>query len=637
MKLKLTLLMLAFCGILNAQVPGWGWAKKQSGGGTANDQAYTISIDNNANVYVSGAFSSSTLTFGGTTLSNPASPNQSVFLVKYDPSGNVLWARNFNAMNGSNVNYLCNDAAGNVYVTGYFASSSISFGSISLTNANAPNQDVFIVKYDPLGNVLWAKRAGGNYGDFGLAVACDPQGNVCMSGYFKSPSIVFGTFTLNNYSTPYGNSFLVKYDESGNVLWAKTATNTNSSNSMNYIWVDNVGNIYGKGHFQDTKVTYGSVSVFNTSAPNQDIYLFKFDGSGNVIWGKSAGSADHDYGLSLTVDPAGNSFIGGYFKSNSISFGSFSLSNTSAPSLDLFLVKYNSSGSVMWVKGASGSSNNDVINSIYSDKDGNVYATGYFQSPSITFGSITLLNSGSSNQDLFFVKYNNDGIVQWARSIGGSGNEIGNYVLSDLYGDVFLAGQFSSPSITMGATTLTNSGTGTSDFFIAKLFSNPISTISGKLSYDNSPLNSPLTCSKVYLKTSGGTLVDSADTDQNGDYLFDSVTNGNYILTAKTNMAWGGVNATDAMSIIRHFAGFITLSGLRLKAGDINNNNYLNASDAYYTVLRFNQVKNMFLIPDWLFETPALVVNGPASFTVNISGICAGDVNASFIPPVCGN
>lgn len=72
-------------------------------------------------------------------------------------------------------------------------------------------------------NYFWARSAGGNGMDNGQSVATDAGGNTIVTGYFTSPSIIFGTITLTNPNNlGYADFFLVKYDAGGNVLWAKT-------------------------------------------------------------------------------------------------------------------------------------------------------------------------------------------------------------------------------------------------------------------------------------------------------------------------------------------------------------------------------------------------------------------------------
>lgn len=162
------------------------------------------------------------------------------------------------------------------------------------------------------------------------------------------------------------------------------------------------------------------------------------------------------------------------------------------------------------------------------------------------------------------------------------------------------------------------------------------SSISGTLTYDNAPVNSPICGSKVYLKTNVGVMVDSSVTCQSGSYYFCNVPNGDYILSAQTSIVPGSINGTDALMVLKHFTQVITLTGLRFKAGDVNNTGIINTLDALLIVQHYVQMISTFPAGDWVFEEPQVNITGTSDHVVNFKGICVGDVNGSFIPPYCG-
>lgn len=212
-----------FSILLNAQTPNWLWAK--TAGNTSNDIANSVAVDASGNSYIAGAFLSPTITFGSTTLTNNGADD--IFLAKYDASGNVLWARSAGGTNHDYANSVAVDPSGNVYVAGYFTSDTIIFGSYTLINTdNTTNStsDLFLVKYNSSGNVLWAKSAAGLNNDEAASVSVDASGNAYITGYFSSYTLSFGTITLTNTDTiNYTDDiFIAKYNTSGNVLWAKS-------------------------------------------------------------------------------------------------------------------------------------------------------------------------------------------------------------------------------------------------------------------------------------------------------------------------------------------------------------------------------------------------------------------------------
>ncbi len=458
MKKSISLLaVISFICLLSStsysQSPNWLWAKNAVG--TGWDDGYSVAVDASGNAYVTGFYLSPTITFGNFTLTNAGAD---IFLVKYDAIGNVLWAKNGGGTTNDRGVSVAVDASGNAYVTGYFNSSTITFGTYTLTNAGS--YDIFLVKYDSSGNVLWAKSAGGTSSDDGASVAVDASGNSYVTGAFSSDTITFGSYTLTNASGT--EIFLVKYDVSGNVVWATSTTGT-SLDRGNSIANDATGNVYITGYFESPAIAFGSYILNNTDG--SDIFLAKYDGNGNVIWATNAMGTSWDVGRSVAVDASGNAYVTGNFESPSITFGSFTLTN--AGFYDIFLVKYDSAGNVIWAKSSEGT-DLDEGNSVAVDAVGNSYVTGAFSSPAITFGSFTLTNTSAPNFDMFLIKYDGSGNVQWATSAGGTDGDGGNSITVDVSGNSIVTGSFNSSTITFGSYFLTNTSAGVGDIFLAK-------------------------------------------------------------------------------------------------------------------------------------------------------------------------
>ncbi len=458
MKKSISLLaVISFICLLSStsysQSPNWLWAKNAVG--TGWDDGYSVAVDASGNAYVTGFYLSPTITFGNFTLTNAGAD---IFLVKYDAIGNVLWAKNGGGTTNDRGVSVAVDASGNAYVTGYFNSSTITFGTYTLTNAGS--YDIFLVKYDSSGNVLWAKSAGGTSSDDGASVAVDASGNSYVTGAFSSDTITFGSYTLTNASGT--DIFLVKYDVSGNVVWATSTTGT-SLDRGNSIANDATGNVYITGYFESPAIAFGSYILNNTDG--SDIFLAKYDGNGNVIWATNAMGTSWDVGRSVAVDASGNAYVTGNFESPSITFGSFTLTN--AGFYDIFLVKYDSAGNVIWAKSSEGT-DLDEGNSVAVDAVGNSYVTGAFSSPAITFGSFTLTNTSAPNFDMFLIKYDGSGNVQWATSAGGTDGDGGNSITVDVSGNSIVTGSFNSSTITFGSYFLTNTSAGVGDIFLAK-------------------------------------------------------------------------------------------------------------------------------------------------------------------------
>ncbi|MBK7855604.1 MAG: hypothetical protein IPJ79_12505 [Bacteroidetes bacterium] len=159
------------------------------------------------------------MNFGSTTLNNLNPGYEDLFLTKYDRNGNLLWTKSAGGMFRDFAYSIVHDGNGFIYLTGTFQGPSISFDTITLAHNGGIDQDFFLVKYDENGNVIWANGGGGMNSEISNSIATDNNGNVLIAGYFNSPSLSIGSFTL----TTNGDCdiFVLKYNNNGNLIWAK--------------------------------------------------------------------------------------------------------------------------------------------------------------------------------------------------------------------------------------------------------------------------------------------------------------------------------------------------------------------------------------------------------------------------------
>jgi hypothetical protein len=465
MRTQLIILSLLGCVILDAQAPGWRWGRNVAGSGT--DQALATACDATGHVFVAGWYKSPSLTFTSNTLVNADNTGSSedIFLAKYDSTGTVLWARSAGGTGDDEATAITTDSAGRTIVAGYFGSSSIVFGATTLTNPSM-DAEIFIACYDAAGNVAWAKRFGSTGTDLAYGVATDKHGNIYMTGYFDGP-VTFGSVTLN--STGFLDPYLVKLDPSGNVLWAKQGAGVESDAGVS-VAVDTSGNCYLAGWFYSATISFGSFSVFNTDNSNTsvDVFLVKYDASGTALWARSGGGNGYDeYTQSVSVDDAGDAYVAGYFYSPFATYSANTIVNSdnSGSTVDVFLVKYSSTGNFSWVRNAGGGTANDLPGGATTDGHGHLLVAGGFGSPSISFGTYTLTSSGGNA--LFLASYDAGGNVLLAQAADGNGTEGASSIASDSAGNVYIAGGFYSSTLTFGADVLSNSGMG--DVLLARI------------------------------------------------------------------------------------------------------------------------------------------------------------------------
>jgi len=203
---------------------------------------------------------------------------------------------------------ICTDASGNMYMVGEY-NDSITFGSTVLRSSIY--KSAFLVKYNASGAILWAKRfTGTNSGITAAKVRCDNAGNLYVAGTF------FGIAKYDTVSTTIGvaggttDIFISKINASnGALVWLKSVGSTNGNDVVNSIAVDGSNNLYMAGQYSGTcsfgnGVTITSV-VHPTMGSSLDCYTVKFNSSGVAQWAKSGGSYNDDQAFAIAVDAAG--------------------------------------------------------------------------------------------------------------------------------------------------------------------------------------------------------------------------------------------------------------------------------------------------------------------------------------------
>ena len=456
-------MLFGFSSLL-AQAPTWQLAF--SAGYNGNESVSAIATDATGNTYITGSYTSSYINFGTFSLLNSFSGTSDIFLVKIDPTGAVVWAKTFGGADGDQGNGLAVDASGNVLLTGWFASSSITFSATVLNNVGTASSDLFIAKYDSDGNLIWAKGIGGSGNDRGYAVSCDANSNVFVTGWYTSATINFGTGNLTNAGSATNDMFVVKYDASGATLWAKTIGGS-AADGARACANDASGNTYVLGSFSSSSINFGTGTLTNASSGTYDLFLAKYDPTGTVVWSTKVGGIYDEMGNAIAIS-GNNIYLTGSFSSPNVTFGSLPvLTNVSAGTSDVFLASYSSTGVANWSK-ASGGADSDEAKCICVDASGNAFISGSFISSSMTFGTNTLTNSAAGTKDMFVASFDNSGNSAWALQVGSYSEEVGNGISNSSNSTVIhLGGMFNSSSVSFGSSNVYK-GCG-DDVFYAKL------------------------------------------------------------------------------------------------------------------------------------------------------------------------
>jgi len=382
------------------------WVARYNGPIDSIDEAYSIAVDNSGNVYVTGRS-------GGIGITKDYAT------IKYNSSGVQQWVARYNGPgNGRDDAYsIAVDNSGNSYVTGFSTGLGTSY-------------DYATIKYNSAGTQIWVARYNGpgNGNDFAYSIVVDNSGNVYVTGG-----------SLGNV-TSYLEYATVKYNSAGVQLWVGRYSSTSNFGAVaKSIALDDQGNVYVTGFSYASGSDYDFATVkYNPVGAQQWAVRYNgtgnytdyansiaVDGTGNVyITGESSasglGSADYTTikynssgiqqwisrlsegsGQSIAVNDSGNVYVTGTFYGDTGNV------------LDYGTIKYNSNGEQLWFVSYNGPGNiGDYGKSLALDKSGNVYVTG----STYVFGT-----SGSSN-NYATIKYNSQGIQQWAAVYDGPGN-----------------------------------------------------------------------------------------------------------------------------------------------------------------------------------------------------------------------
>jgi hypothetical protein len=416
-------------------------------GGAGNEEARSMALDRNGNIYSTGYFTGTVDFDPGEGVVNLTSLGlNDIFILKLNAAGNFLWVKRLGGAESEAAATIAIDRDGNVVISGNFKGTVDSDPGEGVENlTSVGDDDVLVAKLDSSGNYLWAKSFGGTGRDSGLFVAVNIDGNICITGIFSNTVDTDPGIQISNLTSMGGlDVFVAKFDSSGNHLWSngRGGSGTEVGQSVAF---DSGGNVYSVGYFNQTVDFDPSDSVANlVSLGGNEVFISKFDSAGAFLWAKRIGNNGADGGASVAFDSTGNLLVTGYF-TGQVDFdpngGVVNL--TSVVNSENFISKFDPSGNLLWANRIGGSGADRGIN-IAVDSDGNIFSTGFFNG-TVDFDSservVNLTSSGGS--DIFISKFNASGNLLWVKRIGGSGADRGINIAVDVLGNSYTSGYFS--------------------------------------------------------------------------------------------------------------------------------------------------------------------------------------------------
>lgn len=430
----------------------WG---KVIGGATVSPMDFNaLVIDNAGNLFIRGNCRNYTDFDPSTGTAVISSFLGTGFLAKYDASGNYQWVNVIPQSSSTTTQSLAIDNAGNVVLTGVFASA-FDFDPSSAATVLTPTGfiDIFIVKYSTSGTYIFAKQLGGSTSSdvgAGRAITTDNSNNIYLTGTFQGTTDFDPSSTVNNVTTNGGEDlFFAKYTSNGDFSWVKnigTNSGYTEKQAANAIKTDNLGNIYLAGYYTYTTDFDPSTNVANLiddGVLRQNIFLAKYEAAtGNYVWAKAMGgnTTIEEEAKDMIFDGSGNVIITGVF-GNLADFdpsaATFSLTNQR-----IFLAKYDVSGNFIWAKSIGGYEGS----SLALDNSGNIILSGNFTGTVDFDPSASTYNITTTSTIIFLSKFTTVGNFVYAFTASkpdpAGGGDGGLIVRLDNAGNTYLTANF---------------------------------------------------------------------------------------------------------------------------------------------------------------------------------------------------
>ena len=440
------LIGLSFC-VMQMQAQIVDITDQKTMGGSLSEGAYNLDATSDGGLIAAG------YTYSGISgiKTDGNYGNSDYWVVKTDAAGNIEWQKTYGGSDYDQLETVAQTLDGG-YILGGYSVSGIS--GIKTENNHASSIDIWIIKLDATGNIVWQNTIGGNSSDYLGSIENTSDGGYIVGAY--SYSDISGDKTENHVGD--ADYWILKLNAAGNIVWQNTIGGTSADYCFRAQEISGGGFIVSGSSASPVSgdKTEGTVGPgFST-----DIWVLKLDASGNIVWQNTIGGNSTETTFELELTPDGGAVIGTY--TLSMASGDKSENNISgAPTTyDYWVVKVNSSGIVEW-ENTIGGTGDDYCHGLTQTSDGGFAVSGYSTSPA----------SGDKTENMFgvadywVVKLDSLGNIIWDKNIGGALSDY-CYDIIELNDGQLVLGGISTSGIT-GNKTVGTYGNG--DFWLVYL------------------------------------------------------------------------------------------------------------------------------------------------------------------------
>lgn len=326
--------------------------------------------------------------------------NMDAWILKVSQNGELIWDKTFGGSDNDELIKIIKTDDGNFIAAGKTYSTD---GDIESNNGQ---YDIWIIKIDNFGNLLWEKTFGGSYYDKVSSIIKTYDNNYIILGLTESSD---GDISQNNGEY---DIWLIKINDEGNLLWEKTFGGSSSEKAFDVI-EDSDKNLIIVGY------TESEDGIISYNHGEKDLWVIKTDENGNLIWEKTFGGSDWESGNKIIQTDDGNYLISGYTNSSDgdVSFlhSSTYYSSTygDAFSADIWVIKIDTNGNLLWEKTYGGSSWDETTDLIKTS-EGNIYIVG----TSWSYDGDIPYSHGVIDSWVFSI--DPEGTILWNKTFGGT-------------------------------------------------------------------------------------------------------------------------------------------------------------------------------------------------------------------------
>ncbi len=430
-------------------------------GGTEDDVANDIVIDNNGYIYITGSTLSSYFPVTKYSADKSINGGKDVFVCKLDSNLQLISATFLGGAGNDTGNSIAVDKSNNIYIIGETFSSNFPVIPGNVQTVFKGVSDAFIIKLDSsLSSVLSSTFLGGGYEDIGEDIVIDSDGAILVTGETDSTDFPVSATAPNSVSNGYRDIFVAKLNDSLTILSGSTFVGGEFEDYAGGIATDSENNIY--------------VAASNVKESGyEDLSIYKFNSAlTSLVSEKNISGKYDDVPTDIIIDKNDNIFVTGYTQSGDfpVTSTAFDTSfNGGAFDKDGFILKTNKNLSILYST-FFGGNNDDVPSKAVLGIDGGIYVTGHTKSgdfPVDTIGYDTTINGYN---DIFIIEFaDNLASIEASTFIGGNLDDFGTGIIADKTGNVFITGYSESNNFPV-----TNQSTekGNDDVIISKLTSN---------------------------------------------------------------------------------------------------------------------------------------------------------------------